>query len=244
MATQTNCPRCQAPLVIPDQAPDEVTCPRCLGRVQHIRPAGGARAPLRVIPIEEETRHDASVARAVIIVLALLALGGTVYIANETGGNLPGKIIGVGAVIAVIAVIIVIGLYGGVERESDAPSAHPPPLPDRVTGIQPLEYSTYRRDASREPVSPGAFAGGFFAALGTCGATFLLLLSTINFRPISAHGLFLLLAIVMVIAMGIGAASVARRPGWRGFGRGTVTGLCLGMLALGPCAFCYMFTLQ
>jgi hypothetical protein len=243
-----NCPRCQAPLVIPDEAPEQVTCPRCLGRIEHVRSAGGAPAPLRVIPIEEEAGHDAAVARVVIIVLALLALAGMVYIANGSGVNLWNTVLGLGAVIVIIVSIFVIGIYGGVEREMQAPPElpplQPPPLPDRATGIQPLEYRTYRRETTGETVSPGAFAGGFFAALGTCGAAFLLLFSTVNYRPASAHGLFLFLAIVMVLAMGIGATALCHRPGWRGFGRGTVTGMCVGMLALGPCAFCYVFTLQ
>ena len=38
-------------------------------------------------------------------------------------------------------------------------------------------------------------------------------------------------------------ATVRLSGRWRGFGPGAAAGMCLGMLALGPCAACYLLTL-
>ena len=37
---------------------------------------------------------------------------------------------------------------------------------------------------------------------------------------------------------------IAEKPRMRGWGRGVTIGMCLGLLALGPCAFCYTMTLS
>jgi hypothetical protein len=39
-------------------------------------------------------------------------------------------------------------------------------------------------------------------------------------------------------------ASVRFSGRWRGFGPGATVGLVLGLMALGPCAACYLMTLK
>jgi len=105
-----------------------------------------------------------------------------------------------------------------------------------------LPYAQYRRGPPPEPTNPFAAVGGFFAALGVCAAGFFTLGFTVDAYK-GMHGLILLGVVTFVLLFAFSTPGLSNRPKWRGYGRGVMIGMCLGLLALAPCAFCYTMTL-
>jgi hypothetical protein len=109
-----------------------------------------------------------------------------------------------------------------------------------------LEYGL-PRGPSRPPATAGAVAAGFFSAIGVCAAGFYVLAVTANWNGGSAsskHDLHaMILAGVVIAVLGFIGVTVHVGIRWRGFAAGAIAGLCMGMLALGPCAACYLLTL-
>ena len=96
----------------------------------------------------------------------------------------------------------------------------------------------------RPAASAGAVAAGFFSSIGVCAVGFFILGSTADTRGRGggpSHALILSAVVLMVVAFIVATVRLGGR--WRGFGPGATAGLCLGMLALGPCAACYLLTL-
>lgn len=128
-----------------------------------------------------------------------------------------------------------------------------PPAPDepeRGTVVPKSPVVPYRpvaadRDGcgSRGSTSTaGPFALGFFAAVGVCAGSFVLLGSTYDvtqaLRVLTFTGVVAALAGLFVLR-----GVLQSRFGFSGFGRGMFVGLMLGGIALGPCAGCYFLRL-
>jgi hypothetical protein len=79
-----------------------------------------------------------------------------------------------------------------------------------------------------------------------CALGFLILGSTVEMNNsrrsgVNVHAIILAGVVFMVITFMVMTARLSGR--WRGFGPGAAAGLVLGLLALGPCAACYLMTL-
>ena len=243
MATRLICPTCGRALTVSDNAPARLTCPNCLARLQNPR-AGQAR-PLPVIPVDQEATADASATTRVFFALiALLGIGIVMSLVSNGSSGLFVLVIA-GSLIG----LIVLGLVATARRakqqrtapaQFDSTATMPQPL---APGQPPLlPYGGYRSGTPPPPANPIAAVGGFFAALGVCAAAFFTLGFTLNsYRGM--HGLILLGVVTFVLLFVFSTPGLASRPSWRGYGRGVTIGMCLGLLALAPCAFCYTFTL-
>jgi hypothetical protein len=68
------CPSCGTRLTVSPSAPRRLTCPRCLAPVEN--PAAGQRAPLPVIPLDEQVQRDTRISDAGVVVICVLVLVG------------------------------------------------------------------------------------------------------------------------------------------------------------------------
>ena len=254
------CPRCRRVLTVSDAAPPVVTCPGCLAKIERATAEAPPQRVLPVIPVDAQAERDSRVTVIALWLIGALVCAGVILMAARSvgagggGGSLLCLVIGLGGV---AALVMFLRSSRSDTLLSGEPAMQPPPLPiaQPVTGRPGvLEYNPPPRlsPAKAQAMSIAAFTGGFFAAIAVCGLGFLLLAFTVDGGPGRSHGggapvraLYLVVVIVAVIATAMLAATLNRRPGWRGFGPGAVVGLGLGMLALGPCAFCYLlFALQ
>jgi ribosomal protein S27E len=251
MSNRLECPSCGQTLTVSDAAPSQLTCPKCLAKL--INPGamsgGAARA---VIPVEVETSRDNVAAKiGMAVFLVLLACGALIGLA-QSGSRAIAEPALHAVVLAVLAGVVWAGIRMVRSRapvgesmetlREPSPVARdvstPPPLPPMAGGV--LDYQD-REHFRQQRFSVGAFIGGFFAALVVCAAGMVTLAFTYDPVPKTMHPL-----VVLGLGAGVGAfiffcATIGkRRPTWRGFGRGATIGLVLGMLALGPCALCYM----
>ena len=99
----------------------------------------------------------------------------------------------------------------------------------------------------RAGASTGAVLAGFFGAIGVCALGIFVLGGTVSMggsgrEQRNYNALVLAGVVLMVIAFIVFTVRLSAR--WRGFGPGAIAGLILGMMALGPCAACYLMTLQ
>ena len=244
---QLMCPRCQTKLTVSDAAPKLLTCPRCLAQLinPYAMEPSTQSAPRRVIPLEQQISRDQSLSRGgLIAIMVLLAIGGLVMIGQMHLGAI-GTLLTLVLLTGAAAALVMIGLRS--KAESDAVSsmtqqlsnqqpttARPPPIPP------PLTYQSFRQESDARVGL--RFAGGFFTAIGVCAACFILLAATVDFQPKEAHIIFLGTALAAVVGLIMLSVSTHRKPTWRGFGPGVTVGLVLGMMALGPCGFCYLMT--
>jgi hypothetical protein len=211
---QIMCPRCQTNLTISDTAPRLLTCPRCIAQLinPYAADAPPQTAPRPVIPLEQQVSRDQSLSRGGLIAMMVLL---------TIGG------------------LVLIAVRSKVEsfaRLTGAPEARPqpPPIPP------PLTYRSYQQESDGRVGL--RFAGGFFTSIGVCAACFILLGATVGYQPKEAHILFLGVALAAVVGLILLSVSMHRKADWRGFGPGVTVGLVLGMMALGPCGFCYLMT--
>jgi cell division protein FtsW (lipid II flippase) len=241
MSIELICPRCQTRLTVSDAARRQLTCPRCLAQL--LNPHGvdpsNQTAPRPVIPLEQQVSRDQSLSQgALSAIIGLLAIGGMIMIAGMDLGAV-GRILIIALLTASVAGLGMIGLRS--KRESDALASEHGSIagPPSIPGALPYR-STRDEDDGRTGLR---FAGGFFTAIGVCAGCFILLAATVDFQPKSAHVLFLCIVLAAVIGLIVLTTSVRQNPSWRGFGPGVTVGLVLGMMALGPCGFCYLMTL-
>jgi hypothetical protein len=196
-----------------------------------------------VIPLDRQVERDTGVVKWLVIgLLAILGFAGAVTFASgdRNGGT---TVLLVAAGLATAAVVLG-GVLASRKPSADASPEAPPPLPPPRPG-EPvvLEYGIPRQ-AARPRASAGAVAAGFFSSIGVCALGFLILGSTANYSGRNGgHGHALILAAVVLMVVAFMASTVRVGGRWRGFGPGATAGLCLGMLALGPCAACYLLTL-
>jgi hypothetical protein len=242
MPTQLMCPRCRTKLTASDQAPRLLTCPRCLAQLinPYAADPSNPKAPRPVIPLEQQVSRDQSLARGgLIAILVLLAVGGLVMI-NQMHLGAVGTILILVLLTGAAAGLVMVGLRSKSEAnalasvtKSLAPA--PPPIPGAI-GYRSAHDEGDGRTGLR-------FAGGFFTSIGICAACFILLGATVSFEPKAAHVIFLGIVLAAVVGLIVLTTSVRRNPSWSGFGPGVTVGLVLGMMALGPCGFCYLMTL-
>jgi hypothetical protein len=248
VVARITCPQCGNTLTVSENAPPRVSCPRCLAPLLNpASPASGVR-PVPVLPLDSQVERDTRFGRWLSFgLVGLLAIAAAFTFA---GGNTSS-----GVFVMLMAGGLATFLYffgeirgdkaprrGATEATSESGPA-PSPLPD-VTGPSMLQYRT-AGGADRPRATAGAVAAGFFSAIGVCAVGFLILLATAETSSIRAHAshnaLYLAGVVVLVIAFIIASVNISWR--WRGFAPGAIAGLCLGMLALGPCAACYLMTL-
>jgi hypothetical protein len=240
---QVMCPRCHTKLTISDSAPRLLTCPRCVSQL--INPYAGdpaaQTAPRRVIPVEQQVSRDQSLSRGgLAAMMVLLTIGGIMMI-SRMGLGMVGQLLTLFLLAAAAGGLIFIGLRSKADalanltqNLSSQTSSQPPPIPP------PLTYRTYQQESDGRIGL--RFAGGFFTSIGVCAACFVLLGVTVDFQPKPAHIIFLGIALTAVVGLILLSVSMHRKADWRGFGPGVTVGLVLGMMALGPCGFCYLMT--
>jgi hypothetical protein len=241
------CPRCGNALTVSENAPPRVSCPRCLAPlVNPASPASGVR-PVPVLPLDMQVERDTRFGWWLLI--GLIGLLGIAAAFSFAGGN-PSS--GVFVMLMVGGLATLLYFIGAIrdhiapprDAAPPAPAAAPSPAPD-FSGPSMLQYRTPGRGAERPPATAGAVSAGFFSAIGVCALGFVILLATAETssgRARAGHNaLYLAGVVVMVIAYLIASSNISLK--WRGFGPGAIVGLCLGMLALGPCAACYLMTL-
>jgi hypothetical protein len=250
-------------LSVSEGAAAQLTCPVCLAAVRN--PLAGGVTPLAALPVAEREAGRDSQAVAIVLMIAVALLGiGAFFMATWAGTSNAIFHILIVAVVAGIVVSSKIALKRGWPRaasptlqeaqelwqrpQGSTPLPPPPPLnpplPPPLPG-QPgtIDYRYGWAGAKPPPTSVGATIGGFFAAVGVCALGFLILLGTLD-KAKYHHGEILLGIVLMVLAFAFVTPNLSRRPGWRGYGMGVTIGLTLGLLALGPCAFCYTLTIQ
>lgn len=234
MPQQINCPRCGVLLQLQDVAPPRLTCPRCLGIVANPRATTMNVAPRRVLPLDADTATDAGHTKIGLLVLAIgMLVGGimSVVMLHSVGVAV---VLMVGAV-AIVPIVLARRLSAPSMQPIATARSGPPPLPTDGT-LQYQSQQLYRRERG---ILPLPFMGGFFGSLLMCGGAFVLMASTVRYDQLERQ----VIAVAMLAALaGTAVASgfLGKRPAFRGIGRGFIIGLCLGMFALGPCAFCYM----
>lgn len=259
MTTATlTCPHCGSKLTVTSLAPRAVTCPRCLYRL--VNPIGGGPAtvlappplPMKVLPLETQAHGDSRTIITMLCVLLALLTCGAFF--SAAAGGIDGATFNflLLLILAAFTAIVIVASVRRQKRDRDVAEAVakmpqlPPSERELLAYQSPYKYSPY----TREPTNGWAAAGGFFVSIGLCAGGFFLLAATTSLSSsssssggASARGFLLLIVIAAVITYMIGIPALSRRPGWRGFGTGATIGLVLGMLALGPCAFCYLITL-
>jgi len=243
------CPSCGTALNIRDDAPMHLTCPACVAPL--VNPMVSAPLPvLPIAPVDREAGRDARTVRHVMILVALLLAAAAVLTAMTVGaGNAIFHVL----IMLLVLAFVGVGIHEGGERhamtlrteaeaaeamraaqEADAPHGD---------GGHTLDYRRPRAyQRGREPMGVGAVTGGLFASLGVCATGFFVLLGTLDL-PREQHANILLGVVLMVLMFIFAAPYFASRRGWRGFGLGATIGMVLGLLALGPCAFCYTMTI-
>jgi hypothetical protein len=247
LAARITCPRCGQQLTVTESAPPRVTCPVCLAAlVNPASPYSGVPRPVPVIPLDHQVARDTRwVTWLIYALLALLAFMAIVTIAHGTFRS--------GMYMILIAGGLATFLYFFGEIRADMKSP-PAPTPEGAAPSVPpepgrpavLEYGL-PRGPSRPPATAGAVAAGFFSAIGVCAAGFYVLAITADWSGGSASakhsGHAMILAGVVILVIGFLGVVVRVGVRWRGLVAGATAGLCLGLLALGPCAACYLLTL-
>ena len=251
LAVRIICPRCGQSLTVSAQAPPRVSCPRCLAAlVNPASPASGVPRPVPVLPLDRQIERDTRLGGWLFAgTLALMSVAAffTFVMGNGRDGWF---------VLLLIGGLATVVYFVGTARAdaAPAPAREPPPMPDTSPGSTPppmpgdagvLEYGGPQR-VYRPAATAGAVAAGFFSAVGVCAAGFLILgytsdLSGSRRAGPNYHALILAGVVVAVIGFIVVAVRISGR--WRGFGPGSIAGLCLGLMALGPCAACYLLTL-
>ena len=249
LSTRVMCPVCGHSLVVPEDAPPRVSCPVCLAEVvnpvwspdvtPHLRP---------VLPLDTQVARDTK-AITVITVVLLAVLGAAAFVTNWVGDWRGFQLV----LLLAIGVSICAFVLGGW-RKAAQPTPQIPTEPTAAGALastaQPyagstvLEYGVPR--GTRPSASTGAVAAGFFCAIGVCALGVFVLGGTVSMSGAGGEqkGLrALVLGGVVLMVVTFIVFTVRLSPRWRGFGPGATAGLILGMLALGPCAACYLMTL-
>ena len=240
MADTLVCPSCGERLWVAQMQIPLLTCPRCLGVI--VNPNAADRTsiqpppipqrriePKMVIPIEEDVGNDLRGTVGGVLVLALtLIIGGIGAIFVSHQPLLSVALIGAGMMVG-----------GGVifaNQKAKAQAQTLPPAPMRGGGV--LEYQQ-----SRSPVSVLAFLGGFIMAIVIGIICFFALVATGERTSVQTRRLVFSGMVIVIVGLIFAAINLRKRPGWTGFGRGVAIGLALALMALGPCAACYILTL-
>ena len=242
MAQTLKCSHCHMQLWYAQSPPRTVTCPNCLRVVPNPGPTSGrpSVAPRQVIPIEEETANDVvDTTRDLAVLAAVLLLAGAL-------ATLYGGVIWFGIVFIIAGIAVGAGAAITHRRLSNGNLLESGPQPvDFRTESGVLDYAHHKRAKVRSRVSIGAFLLGFFSAIGLGAICFFILAASADTSKanVGERWFFFLLVIGLLIGLVVLANRVGRNPRFNGIGRGVAIGLLLAMMALGPCAFCYLGTL-
>ena len=209
-----------------------VTCSKCLAAI--VNPNAWSAAgiePRQVIPLEDEVGGDfrGTIWGLVVLGLTLLAGGlGAVLVAKQSvlGGALIGAAMMSGGGV----------LYARRRQEAQG---MPSPTVDLGSTAGVLDYHR----GGRRPVSVLAFLGGFIMAIVIGIICFYSLVATGEKTSVQTRRMVFAGMVVVIVGLIFAAIQLRKRPGWAGFGRGVAIGLALAMMALGPCAACYILTL-
>jgi hypothetical protein len=237
-------------LTVTENAPPRVTCPVCLSAlVNPASPLSGVPRPVPVIPLDRQVERDTRwVSYLVYGLLALLAFAAIMTLGRGNARNGSFVVLLVGGLATTVYFLSAARADARPPQSPAGPhpsSPEPPPMPGPGGSVM-LEYGT-RQPLSRPSATAGAVLAGFFSAIGVCALGVYILTITAGNpgRSGSAHNsnvAYLGGVVMMVLLYIIGMVPVSQR--WRGFLPGAISGLCLGMLALGPCAACYLLTIK
>src|SRR5262245_43532020 len=116
----------------------------------------------------------------------------------------------------------------------------PQPIDPQVMPEKPvvLDYHTPLTNRRREG-SVIRFFQGFFATMFACGLIVAFMAMTFQI-PTAAKVVVVTFVLVGLYAGCIAMHRWSRRSELTGLMPGIITGLCLGLLAVGPCAVCYV----
>jgi hypothetical protein len=244
MPIRAQCKSCGTYLTVSEYAPMTLTCPRCLAKIQ--RPATTAvppPIPIRAIPLDDEVENDRSVALPVIVLISIMIVLGLFIMAASAPVELKTPVAMIIGILVVLA--IAVGLTAALKRRLPPEAKLVAPEVSDAAHSPVLNYSSVRKQPYTVPrVQTGWFVSGFFSSLLVCAGGFTLLAAT--FQGVSGQSGGNLIYLLAVIFSIVGLIWMATRINRRlsGFLLGSTIGLCLGMLALGPCAFCYLLTLK
>jgi hypothetical protein len=253
MPATFTCPSCGQLLWIKMHSPARITCPKCLALVVNstVR-VPPAIEPKDVLPVDQDVENDRTGTIRALVVLAIVLLVGAIGAATQVGiGRIFLPLLLCAVVLAAIASAV--GMRAPEihepqpdeksEKEGAAPSQHPASSPPESTA-RVLDYG-HRRYKSKQKVSLGAFALGFFAAIGFGAIAFYVMGFTFERDTVSTgeRRLIFILLLAVMIGLIFGAMRIGKNPRFNGIGRGVAIGLALAMMAVGPCALCYIGTL-
>jgi hypothetical protein len=113
-----HCPSCGVRLTVSAGAPRRLVCPRCRSWIDNPGGWQPGSAPLPVIPLEYESRRDATFTKfGLIPLVALLLIGSVVLISsNSRSMSFSGGFFAV----LLVAIVAIVGLASKLERGSTA----------------------------------------------------------------------------------------------------------------------------
>ena len=232
------CPLCRRFLRVEDHAPPLISCPHCLGTIAApghppILETSTAQTDPR-IPFAEEVESDLTGTSRTIVLVAISLIGGGIALYLVTRALLlPGLLVVCGAVL--------IGLWNAISGAQPLPYQQTPEPPaDFPQPGDVLNYAApYRSDRPGTGAIIGRFIGGFFLGLGLC-ALFMFLFGGTYDQPSLVKKMIFFSAAGAFIGLAMLAIFLEHRTPLVGLGRGLGVGLVLGLMAVGPCAFCYI----
>jgi hypothetical protein len=242
------CPNCATALSVSRAAPVRLICPRCLAKIENPAATGATPRPviplLKGSPVNTQIDRDQRITRISLALLLILVFVGLLLVISADS---------LWFVWLSAAGIIGIVIVEATRKDKPLPPIYPPKSPIPVASPAPespppsasAKTLDYRAPDFMRADNGGRerkFMGGIFLALGICGADVVLLAATADSGSRPLNTLCLTAVVGAVIGVMFAGWNLNRRPGWRGFGAGVLVGIGFGMLALGPCGFCYLFT--
>jgi len=244
------CPKCHERLWVGQMQIPLLTCPGCLGLIVnpnaasgvHIQQTPRARAglePRQVIPLEEEVGFDLRGTVAGLVVLGLvLSAGGLAAFLLLKQPRL--GVVLVGAAMMVGGGVMIANRRANAQPEISAAG------PARDGSVLEYQRSGAKLPFIQQPrpqVSVLAFLGGFIMAIVIGIICFYAMVVTGERTSVTTRRLVFAGMAAVIVGLIFAALQLRKTPGWTGFGRGVAIGLALAMMALGPCAACYVLTL-
>ena len=238
------CPGCGTNLITSDISPPVLTCPRCFSRVNNpFFDSAKQGAPVPVIPLEQQVTSDSRWSRWLVFGMVVLFIASAIASIQLPGAQ--ARVVVIVLLTLFVLACAAIPIIAAIRSESAATEDPPANLAEiraRFEERRVLEYRTARGYGGG--VSAVATTGGCFAAIAICATGFAVLAGPAHGNQAASHQFILLGVFALVLGFAIFSARIGKhRPRWRGFGLGAAIGLGFGLLALAPCALCYMMTI-
>ncbi|HWB55116.1 MAG TPA: hypothetical protein VG722_13020 [Tepidisphaeraceae bacterium] len=222
---EIRCGKCGGTFTISPMAPESILCPHC--RVELSNPY--MQTPQPVIPIEESTWTEMAMGTAGIMLLGIIAIIGLLSLSTT-------PIIFMGLVV----IAVVIGIAWPWKMGTPVTDSGPvDPTPTAVEQYV-LPYQSPRKQIPTRPRA-GPFILGFFIAIAVAAGAFVAMALTADSRS-DTHFLVITGIVAAYIGIIMGSMALGQRTSWAGVGRGVAVGVALGLIAIVPCAGCYMLT--